>query len=227
MVEFARAMSPIVRVACVLLLLAASPAGSQPHSSSSARPATQAPARPDTLAAPGVRTVEPAQSTPRPQRVATIETSRGRITLRLFSDIAPKAVENFERLAQKGYYDGVTFHRVVDGFMIQGGDPSGTGFGGKSIWGAPFADEFSPTQRFDRPGLLAMANTGPGTNGSQFFITLKATLWLNDRHTIFGEVIEGMDVVQAIGKVQTDPKRDKPVADVVMTKVTVPAGPVR
>jgi peptidylprolyl isomerase len=145
----------------------------------------------------------------------------GKIVLRLYPDIAPKAVENFEGLVEKGYYDGIIFHRVIPDFMIQGGDPTGTGYGGKSLWGEPFADEFSPKARFDRAGLLAMANAGPKTNGSQLFITLKATPWLNDRHTIFGEVVEGMDVVQKIGTVDTNPANNKPVTDVVIKKATL------
>jgi cyclophilin family peptidyl-prolyl cis-trans isomerase len=153
--------------------------------------------------------------------VAVIKTNMGTIELELFSKEAPKAVENFTRLANKGYYDGVIFHRVIDDFMIQGGDPTGTGRGGESIWGKPFEDEFSPALKFDQAGLLAMANAGPGTNGSQFFITLAATPWLNNHHTIFGKVVKGMDVVQAIGKVQTSKPYDKPVKDVVMEKVTV------
>jgi len=153
--------------------------------------------------------------------VAVIKTNMGTIEFQLFSEVAPKAVENFEGLAKKGYYDGVTFHRVIDNFMIQGGDPTGTGRGGESIWGKPFEDEFSPDYTFDKPGILAMANAGPGTNGSQFFITLVPTPWLNNHHTIFGQVIKGMDVVQAIGKVETTKPYDKPVKDVVMEKVTV------
>ena len=153
--------------------------------------------------------------------VAVIKTNMGTIEFQLFSEVAPKAVENFEGLAKKGYYDGVTFHRVIDNFMIQGGDPTGTGRGGASIWGKPFEDEFSPDYTFDKPGILAMANAGPGTNGSQFFITLVPTPWLNNHHTIFGQVIKGMDVVQAIGKVETTKPYDKPVKDVVMEKVTV------
>ena len=153
--------------------------------------------------------------------VAVIKTNMGTIEIQLFSEVAPKAVENFEGLAKKGYYDGVTFHRVIDNFMIQGGDPTGTGRGGESIWGKPFEDEFSPDYTFDKPGILAMANAGPGTNGSQFFITLVPTPWLNNHHTIFGKVIKGMDVVQAIGKVETTKPYDKPVKDVVMEKVTV------
>ena len=161
------------------------------------------------------------QKTKAKTEVAVIKTNMGTIELELFSKEAPKAVENFTKLANKGYYDGVIFHRVIDNFMIQGGDPTGTGRGGESIWGKPFEDEFSPDLKFDQPGLLAMANAGPGTNGSQFFITLAPTPWLNNHHTIFGKVINGMDVVQAIGKVQTSKPYDKPVKDVVMEKVTV------
>ena len=153
-------------------------------------------------------------------KVAVMQTNQGAITLKLFEDVAPKAVENFERLAEKGYYEGIIFHRVIDGFMIQGGDPTGTGYGGKSFWGVPFEDEVSPKYRFDRPGLLAMANSGPKTNGSQFFITLAATPWLNDKHTIFGEVIEGMDVVEAIGKTEVDPS-DKPTSEIKIESITV------
>lgn len=153
--------------------------------------------------------------------VAVIKTNMGTIEIQLFPGVAPKAVENFEGLAKKGYYDGVTFHRVIDNFMIQGGDPTGTGRGGESIWGEPFGDEFSADYKFDKPGILAMANAGPNTNGSQFFITLVPTPWLNNHHTIFGQVINGMDVVQAIGKVQTTKPYDKPVNDVVMEKVTI------
>lgn len=141
-----------------------------------------------------------------------LETNRGSIVVRLFPDEAPKAVENFQRLVEKSYYDGVIFHRVIPEFMIQGGDPTGTGRGGESIWGKPFKDEFDPSLRFDRPGLLAMANAGPGTNGSQFFITTAETPWLNDRHTIFGEVVEGLDVVHSIEKSPTG-SMDKPVEE--------------
>lgn len=127
-----------------------------------------------------------------------LQTNQGTIELLLYPDRAPKTVENFLALVEKGYYDGIIFHRVIPGFMIQGGDPTGTGRGGSSIWGKPFSDEFHPELRFNRPGLLAMANSGPNTNGSQFFITVAATPWLNDRHTIFGEVIGGYEVVEAI-----------------------------
>jgi peptidylprolyl isomerase len=145
----------------------------------------------------------------------------GKIVLKLFPNVAPKACENFVGLAKKGYYDGIIFHRVMDNFMIQGGDPTGTGYSGKSLWGTPFEDEFSPTVRFTKAGQLAMANSGPKTNGSQFFITLKGTPHLNDRHTIFGEVVEGMDIVTAIGKVETNPQNNKPVAEIAMKQVTV------
>ena len=151
---------------------------------------------------------------------AVIETSRGTITCRLFPDKAPKACENFTLLAGRGYYNGVIFHRVIPGFMIQGGDPTGTGRGGASAWGAAFEDEFDPAVSHDRPGVLSMANAGPGTNGSQFFITLAPTPWLDNRHTIFGEVVEGMETVRTIGAVETRPG-DKPVTDVLMERVSV------
>jgi len=154
-------------------------------------------------------------------KVAVIETTMGDITVQLLPDVAPKAVENFIGLSKRGYYDGVIFHRVIKDFMIQGGDPTGTGYGGKSIWEIPFEDEVDPAWRFDRKGLLAMANTGrPKTNGSQFFITLDQTSWLNDKHTIFGVVIDGMDVVDAIGEVETGPG-DKPIVDVKMKTVRI------
>jgi peptidylprolyl isomerase len=124
-------------------------------------------------------------------------------------DVAPKACENFVKLVEKGYYDGLIFHRVIKKFMIQGGDPTGTGMGGESVWGKPFEDEVQESVVFDKPGILAMANAGPGTNGSQFFITTVPTPWLNMRHTIFGEVVKGMDVVQKIEKTNTD-GQDKP-----------------
>ena len=119
------------------------------------------------------------------------------------------ACENFIGLVEKGYYNGLTFHRVVKDFMVQGGDPTGTGSGGESIWGdKAFADEVSDKAQFDKPGILAMANSGPDTNKSQFFITVKPTPWLNGRHTIFGEVISGMDIVNKMNAVET--KDDKP-----------------
>ena len=132
------------------------------------------------------------------------ETTEGKIVFALKPEIAPKACENFVGLVQKGYYDGVSFHRVIRGFMIQGGDPSGTGRGGQSIFGRSFEDEFKPNVVFDRAGLLAMANAGPNTNGSQFFITTVPTPHLNGRHTIFGEVVEGMNVVRKIENSEVD-----------------------
>lgn len=152
--------------------------------------------------------------------VLVLETTEGNIEISLFNDIAPKTVENMVGLAKKGYYDGVIFHRVMKGFMIQGGDPEGTGRGGESLWGGTFADEFNPSVTFDRKGLLAMANRGPNTNGSQFFITVAPTGWLNMKHTIFGEVISGYDVVEKIENTKTGPG-DRPVADQVILKAYV------
>lgn len=151
---------------------------------------------------------------------AIIKTNRGDIKVKLFEDIAPKTCENFEKLAQKGYYDGVIFHRVIRDFMIQGGDPTGTGCGGESIWGKPFEDECDPNVRFDRKGLLAMANAGPNTNGSQFFITTVPTGWLNMHHTIFGEVISGYDVVEKIETSETG-FMDKPVKEQKILSISI------
>jgi peptidyl-prolyl cis-trans isomerase A (cyclophilin A) len=163
---------------------------------------------------------------------ATLRTSRGQVVVRLFPDHAPKTVRNFVELAEGSrewtdpatgkasnapLYDGTIFHRVIPDFMIQGGDPLGTGTGGP---GYKFADEFHPDLAFDRPYLLAMANAGPGTNGSQFFITTGPTPWLNGKHTIFGEVIEGGDVVDGISRVQTG-RGDRPVTDVVLESVEI------
>jgi len=153
--------------------------------------------------------------------VAVIKTNMGTIEIELFAKETPKTVENFVGLANKGYYNGVIFHRVIDNFMIQGGDPTGTGRGGDSFWGGKFADEIVPSLKHDQPGILSMANAGPNTNGSQFFITLVATPWLDGKHTVFGKVILGMDVVSAIGKVQTSKPGDKPLKDVVMESVTI------
>lgn len=152
--------------------------------------------------------------------VAIIKTNMGTLEIELFADKAPKTVENFTGLAEKGYYNGVIFHRVIKNFMIQGGDPTGTGRGGASFWGSKFEDEFDPALTFDSFGLLAMANAGPNTNGSQFFITTVATPWLNNHHTIFGKVINGMDVVYAISETKTA-AGDKPVTDVIMESVTI------
>lgn len=153
--------------------------------------------------------------------VVVMETTMGKIEIEMFAKETPKTVENFLGLARKGYYNGIIFHRVIDNFMIQGGDPTGTGRGGESIWGKPFEDEFSPKLKHEAAGILSMANAGPGTNGSQFFITLVATPHLDGRHTVFGKVINGLDVVKAIGKVKTIRPSDKPEKDVVMQKVFV------
>jgi peptidyl-prolyl cis-trans isomerase A (cyclophilin A) len=166
---------------------------------------------------------------------ATLTTTEGTVTVRLFPDHAPKTVRNFVELAEGGrewtnpvtrakskdkLYDGTIFHRVITGFMIQGGDPLGNGTGGP---GYQFGDEIHPDLGFDRPYLLAMANAGPGTNGSQFFITTVPTPWLTGKHTIFGEVISGADVVEKISRVQTVPG-DRPVTDVVLQSVTIQRG---
>lgn len=152
--------------------------------------------------------------------VVAIETTQGTITVALKPEIAPKAVENFLRLSQKDYYNGLIFHRIIKNFMIQGGDPTGTGRGGESIYGKPFDDEFSLTVKFDKPGMLAMANAGPKTNGSQFFITTASTPWLNRKHTIFGEVIEGYDTVKKLEATPVD-GQDRPVVPPKIVKITL------
>ena len=147
-------------------------------------------------AAPAPPTAEDAKAVEGKPLEAHIETERGTIRIELLTDAAPRTVANFKNLADAGFYDGVTFHRVIADFMIQGGDPTATGRGGP---GYRFDDEASAMRlEFDRPGLLAMANAGPNTNGSQFFITHEPTPWLNGRHAIFGKVLEGQDVVDAI-----------------------------
>jgi peptidyl-prolyl cis-trans isomerase A (cyclophilin A) len=166
---------------------------------------------------------------------ATLQTNHGAITVRLFPDQAPKTVRNFVELAEGGrewtdprtnqrttrkLYDGTVFHRVIAGFMIQGGDPLGTGTGGP---GYRFGDEFHPDLAFSRPYLLAMANAGPGTNGSQFFITTVPTPWLTGKHTIFGEVIDGTEVVDQISNLKTD-RRDGPLDKVVLESVRIEQG---
>lgn len=178
---------------------------------------------------------------------ALIKTNHGDIKVALFPELAPKTVANFVGLAKQGYYDGVIFHRVIEDFMIQGGDPSGTGMGGESIYGESFEDEFS-RELYNLKGALSMANAGPNTNGSQFFIvtasnvprtmlgqmqelgfpeeivaayaTEGGTPWLDQRHTVFGHVVEGMDVVIAINKVVTG-LQDKPVEPVVIETIDV------
>ncbi len=184
------------------------------------------------------------------ETVAVLHTSMGDISVRLFSEKAPKAVENFTTHAKNGYYDGIIFHRVIRDFMIQGGDPAGNGTGGESIWGRPFEDEFDIDLRNYR-GALSMANAGPGTNGSQFFIVQASSVpegmlsqmeglaqqgypaevtaryrerggtpWLDFRHTVFGQVFDGMDVVDAIAGVAVS-AGDKPVEDVVIQSVEI------
>jgi len=178
--------------------------------------------------------------------VAVLETTKGTVKIQLFPAQAPKTVENFVGLIEKGYYDGIIFHRVISDFMIQGGDPTGTGMGGESLWGNSFEDEFSD-EVFNLRGALSMANAGPNTNGSQFFIVqasrvpanmlkqLKGmvpdevvsaygeqggTPWLDKRHTVFGHVIEGMDVVDGMAKVRVN-YADKPVEDIKIIKATI------
>jgi cyclophilin family peptidyl-prolyl cis-trans isomerase len=145
---------------------------------------------------------------------ATLHTNHGPIAIELFDDDAPKTVENFTKLARDGFYDGIIFHRVIPDFMIQGGDPTGTGSGGP---GYTFADEFNDNKVVR--GALAMANAGPNTNGSQFFIvTTEAASWLDGKHTVFGRVSDGMDVVDAISALETD-ARDRPTTDVVIERI--------
>jgi peptidyl-prolyl cis-trans isomerase A (cyclophilin A) len=150
-------------------------------------------------------------------KVAQLETSMGTIKIKLFTKEAPLTSQNFIDLINKGFYDGIIFHRVIDGFMIQGGDPTGTGMGGS---GKKIPDEFGPGLKHSKAGILSMANAGPNTGESQFFITLAATPWLDGHHAIFGEVIEGMDVVSAIGKVKTG-LNDRPVEEVKIIKATI------
>lgn len=152
--------------------------------------------------------------------IVVLETTQGNIEIKLLPEVAPKTCENFVGLVKKGYYNGIIFHRVIKEFMIQGGDPTGTGRGGESLWGGKFEDEVSPTVKFDREGVLAMANSGPNTNGSQFFITTKATPWLNMKHTIFGYVVSGYGAVEAIENTQTGPA-DKPVNEQKIIKAYV------
>lgn len=178
---------------------------------------------------------------------AVMHTSMGDITLKLFPNVAPKTVENFVKLSQDNYYNGIIFHRVIEDFMIQGGDPTGTGMGGESIYGSAFEDEFSQ-EVFNLYGALSMANAGPNTNGSQFFIVQAkhvpaqmlsqledagypadiinaytekgGTPWLDQRHTVFGHVIDGMDVVEKIAAVEKG-AQDKPVEDIIINSVTI------
>jgi peptidyl-prolyl cis-trans isomerase A (cyclophilin A) len=164
---------------------------------------------------------------------AHFTTSDGKFTVRLFDAEAPSTVANFTGLAEgskewtdprtgqkakKPYYNGTVFHRIIDGFMIQGGDPLGQGTGGP---GYKFADEFHPKLRHAKAGVLSMANSGPNTNGGQFFITLAATPWLDDKHSVFGEVVEGMDVVKQIGGVATSKPGDRPLKPITVESITI------
>ncbi|MDD5246606.1 MAG: peptidylprolyl isomerase [Candidatus Omnitrophica bacterium] len=153
-------------------------------------------------------------------QIVVLETNQGNIEIKLMPELAPKACENFTKLVEKGYYNGIIFHRVIKGFMIQGGDPTGTGTAGESIWGKPFEDELTPVLKFSRPGILAMANAGPNTNGSQFFITVAKTPWLDMHHTIFGEVVSGYDVVQKIENTPVN-AMDKPVSEQKIIKAYI------
>lgn len=150
-------------------------------------------------------------------RIAKFETTMGDFEIELAEDKAPKTTKNFIDLAEKGFYDGLIFHRVIEGFMIQGGCPNGTGTGGP---GYHIEDEFHKDLRHSGPGVLSMANAGPNTGGSQFFITLDKTPWLDGHHAVFGHVVKGMDVVKKIGSTPTD-MRDRPIEPVVMKKVTI------
>jgi peptidyl-prolyl cis-trans isomerase A (cyclophilin A) len=149
--------------------------------------------------------------------IAKFETSKGVFKIELFEDKTPITTKNFIDLANKGFYDGVIFHRIIADFMIQGGDPKGNGTGGP---GYTIPDEFHPDLKHDAAGILSMANAGPNTGGSQFFITLVPTPWLDNRHSVFGSVVEGLDVVEGIGKVSTN-WNDKPLEDVVINKITI------
>ncbi|MFJ8070217.1 peptidylprolyl isomerase [Peribacillus sp. NPDC096447] len=181
------------------------------------------------------------------EKAVIMQTTMGDIKIKLFPELAPKTVENFLTHAENGYYEGIIFHRVIKDFMLQGGDPTGTGMGGESIWGTPFEDEFS-MQLFNLRGALSMANAGPGTNGSQFFVVQAqhvdnrmgeqmkqagypeeiisaymeqgGTPWLDHKHSVFGQVVEGMDVVDTIANVETV-AGDKPAVDVVIKGITI------
>ena len=156
-----------------------------------------------------VRDVKPA--------VAVFDTNMGTFEVKLATEEAPLTCGNFIKLAEKGFYNGTIFHRVIDGFMIQGGDPKGNGTGGP---GCAIKDEFSPKLKHDGAGVLSMANAGPNTGGSQFFITLAPTPWLDGKHAVFGKVVKGQEVVNNIGKIKTNPQ-DKPLTDVIINKITI------
>ncbi|MFP4487505.1 MAG: peptidylprolyl isomerase [Campylobacterales bacterium] len=149
-----------------------------------------------------------------------LETNKGDIILEIYEDKTPITAENFLTHVKNGYYDGIIFHRVIKDFMIQTGDPTGTGRGGESIYGLPFKDEIIKGLAFDEAGVLAMANKGPGTNGSQFFITTANAYWLNGKHTIFGKVKDGYDVVKTIESAKTD-SRDKPIEEIKIERAYI------
>ncbi len=177
----------------------------------SSQPSPQTPSSP----APAAEPVKP--SAAKPNSVAVFETSKGNFKVEVFEDKAPITAKNFLDLAGKGFYNNQIFHRVIDNFMIQGGDPQGNGTGGP---GYSIPDEFHPSLKHSGPGFLSMANRGPNTGGSQFFITLVPTPWLDGKHAIFGKVTEGLDVVQSIGKVKTGPN-DKPVEPIMIKTITI------
>ena len=158
-------------------------------------------------------------SQPEGKKVVQFDTSAGKFSVELYVKHAPKTCFNFYELARMGYYDTTIFHRVIRDFMLQGGDPTGTGRGGESIFGGKFEDEITSDLKHTGAGILSMANAGPGTNGSQFFLTLGPTPWLDGKHTIFGRVLTGMNVVQRLGAVPVGPN-DKPLTDIVIHKLT-------
>ncbi|KAH8886780.1 hypothetical protein GQ53DRAFT_657433 [Thozetella sp. PMI_491] len=149
-----------------------------------------------------------------------LETSMGTIVVELYTSHAPRTCTNFETLARRGYYNDTVFHRIISDFMVQGGDPTGTGRGGSSIYGDKFADELDPALKHTGAGVLSMANAGPDTNGSQFFITLAPTPWLDGKHTIFGRVKSGMGVVKRMGAVKVD-REDRPAEEVKLRRAWV------
>ena len=151
----------------------------------------------------------------------SLETSMGEVVIELYWNHAPMTCRNFAELARRGYYNGTKFHRIIQDFMIQGGDPTATGKGGSSIYGKTFDDEIHSDLKHTGAGVLSMANSGPDTNGSQFFITLAPTQWLDGKHAIFGRIHSGMVVVKRIGQVETDPASDRPVDDVKIIKGNV------
>jgi peptidyl-prolyl cis-trans isomerase A (cyclophilin A) len=225
-----RLFSSLTTVMILTLMSAAQTSTAAKPQTPAKKPAPAASKKPATAAAPAKAAAEP---------VAVFDTTAGKLTCKLFPKQAPKTVENFIGLATgkkewtdankgilvkgKPLYSGTVFHRVIPNFMIQGGDPLGNGTGGP---GYRFEDEFSPELRFDRPGLLAMANSGPGTNGSQFFITEIPTPWLNDRHTIFGECdAASVELVKQMARVPTDPRNNRPDQEIRLNSITILGGP--